>query len=306
MAMAANMEIGMTVSRRWFLCAFLFLTLLAMFGCGRSSSNSGAGSNASQASIPYGDNATAGHYATVNGVKLYYEIYGEGEPLVLLHGNGGNIAAMKNQIAYFARNYKVIAIDCRGRGKSELGPLPLTYDNMAKDVSSLLEQLHAGPAYIVGRSDGGILSLLLAINYPERVKKVVAFGANLVPGPTALYPQILDQMRNDRQHTEEMMAKHDTSKNWELVYQLNRMMETQPNITIQDLHRIQAPVLVMSTDRDLIPEEHTLLIYRNIPKANLCILPGETHWITSTNPELFNTTVAKYISEPFRGEEARK
>jgi pimeloyl-ACP methyl ester carboxylesterase len=62
----------------------------------------------------------------------------------------------------------------------------------------------------------------------------------------------------------------------------------------------------MSTDRDLIPEEHTLLIYRNIPKANLCILPGETHWITSTNPELFNVTVARYLSEPFRGEEVRK
>lgn len=296
----------MTVPKTWFFSAFLVVTLLVMFGCGRSSSNSVTFSTTPQASISYGDNANAGHYATVNGVKLYYEIYGEGEPLVLLHGNGGNIAAMKNQIAYFSRNYKVIAIDCRGRGKSELGPVPLTYDNMAKDVASLLEQLHAGPAYIVGRSDGGILSLLLAINYPDRVKKVVAFGANLVPGPTALYPQILEQMKNDRQHAEEMMAKHDTSQNWALVYQLNRMMETQPNITVEYLHKIQAPVLVMSTDRDLIPEEHTLLIYRSIPKANLCILPGETHWITSTNPELFNTTVAKYISEPFRGEEIRK
>lgn len=304
--MVAHMEVGMTVPRIWFLSVFIILTLLLTFGCGRSSSNSGAGSDAAQDSIPYGNNANAGQFTVVNGVKLYYEIYGEGEPLVLLHGNGGNIAAMKNQIGYFSKKYKVIAIDCRGRGKSDLGPVPLTYDNMAKDVALLLEQLQVGPAYIVGRSDGGILSLLLAINYPEKVKKVVAFGANLAPGSTALYPQILDQMKNDRQHAQEMMAKHDTSQNWALMYQLNRMMETQPNITVQDLHKIQAPVLVMSTDRDLIPEEHTLLIYRNIPKANLCILPGETHWITSTNPELFNRTVAKYISEPFRGEETRR
>jgi pimeloyl-ACP methyl ester carboxylesterase len=294
----------MKASKLWFLAVLAVFSL--MLGCRRSSDSSGAAPNTSQAAVPYGDNAKAGHYAVVNGVKLYYEVYGEGEPLVLLHGNGGNIAAMKNQIAYFTKHYKVIAMDCRGRGKSELGPVPLTYDNMTKDLASLLEQLHEAPAYIVGRSDGGIISLLMAINYPERVKKVAAFGANLVPGSTALYPQILDQMKNERQHAEEMMAKHDTSRNWLLVYQLNRMMETQPNISAQDLHKIQAPVLVMSTDRDLIPEEHTLLIYRNIPKANLSISPGETHWITSTNPDLFNATVAKFLSEPFKGEEVRK
>lgn len=295
----------MKVPRACFFAVVGVLSLAAMVSC-RQSGKTGATLNSSQAAVPYGDNAKAGHYVVVNGVKIYYEVYGEGEPLVLLHGNGGNIAAMKNQIAYFSPHYKVIAIDCRGRGKSELGPVPLTYDNMAKDVDSLLEQLHAGPAYIVGRSDGGILSLLMAINYPGKVKKIVAFGANLVPGPTALYPQILDQMKNERQHAEEMMAKNDTSKNWLLVYQLNRMMETQPNITVEELHKIQAPALVMSTDRDLIPEEHTLSIYRNIPRANLSILPGESHWVTSTNPELFNTTVAKFLSEPFRGEEARK
>lgn len=294
----------MTLSKSWFLVVAM-LSLVVMLGCRHSAVNSGTHDN-SQAAVPYGDNAKAGHYAVVNGVKLYYEVYGEGEPLVLLHGNGGNIAAMKNQIAYFSKQYKVIAIDCRGRGKSELGPVPLTYDNMTKDVASLLQQLHLEPAYIVGRSDGGILSLLMAINYPEKVKKIAAFGANLVPGPTALYPQILDQMKNDRQHAEEMMSKHDTSRNWLLVYQLNRMMETQPNISVEDLHKIQAPALVMSTDRDLIPEEHTFLIYRNIPRANLCIFPGETHWITSTNPDLFNTTVAKFLSEPFKGEETRR
>jgi pimeloyl-ACP methyl ester carboxylesterase len=296
----------MKMWKSWGSAVVAILSLMLMVGCRRSGDNSVAVRDTSQSAVPYGDNAQAGHYAVLNGVKLYYEVYGEGEPLVLLHGNGGNIAGMKNQIAYLSRLYKVIAMDCRGRGKSELGPVPLTYDNMTKDVAALLDSLHTGPAHIVGRSDGGILSLLMAINYPEKVKKIVAFGANLVPGPTGLYPQMIEQMKNDRQHAEEMIAKHDTSKNWALVYQLNRMMETQPNITAQDLHKIQAPVLVMSTDRDLIPEEHTLQIYRNIPRANLCILPGETHWITSTNPDLFNTTVAKFLSEPFKGEEVRK
>ena len=259
-----------------------------------------------QPAHPYGDNANAGQFAVLNGVKLYFEVYGEGEPLVLLHGNGGNIAAMKSQIAYFSPHYKVIALDCRGRGKSELGPSPLTYMDMTKDVAALLDHLHEPPAYIVGRSDGGIISLLLAVYFPEKVKKVAAFGANLTPDATALYPQILEQMTKDRRQAEEMIEKHDTSRNWALVYQLNRLMETQPHISAEDLHQIKVPVLVMSTDRDLIKEEHTLLIYRNIPKANLSIFPGETHWVTSTNPDLFNATVAKFFSEPYKGEETRK
>ncbi|NTV84137.1 MAG: alpha/beta hydrolase [Bacteroidales bacterium] len=103
-----------------------------------------------------------------------------------------------------------------------------------------------------------------------------------------------------------MLERNDTSQDWYLIKQRNRLMEFQPDISVDDLQKIQSPVLVMSSDRDLIKEEHTAFIYRNIRKSNLCIFPGETHWITSTNPELFNSTVAKYFSEPFKGEEIRK
>jgi pimeloyl-ACP methyl ester carboxylesterase len=83
-------------------------------------------------------------------------------------------------------------------------------------------------------------------------------------------------------------------------------MEFQPHITPEELHTITCPVLVLSTDRDIIPLEHTLLIYRNIAKANLCIFPGETHYVTKENPDLFNATVAKYFKESFKGEELRQ
>jgi len=83
-------------------------------------------------------------------------------------------------------------------------------------------------------------------------------------------------------------------------------MEFQPHLSAADLQKIESPVLVLSCDRDLIQEEHTVCIYRNIPNANPCIFPGETHWITSTNADLFNSTVAKYFSDPFKGEETRK
>ena len=256
--------------------------------------------------IPYGDNKDTGCYVLLNDVRLYYEIYGDGDPLVLLHGNGGNIRYMGPQIDYFSKQYKVITPDCRGRGKSELGNTPLTYMQMTKDVVLFLDYLEVDSAYIVGRSDGAIISLLLGIYYPEKVKKIAAFAANLWSDTTSIYPEFLDEVHNARVHAEEMIKIGNTTENWFLINELNSLMEFQPNISPDNLSKIECPVLVLSCDRDVIREEHTLYIYRNISKSNLCIFPGETHWITKANPELFNSTVVKFFSEPFRGEEIRK
>ena len=251
--------------------------------------------------IPYGNNKEAGNFISINGARLYFEIYGQGEPLLLIHGNGGNIAFMKYQIEYFSRKYQVVVMDCRGRGKSELGNDSLTYMQMTKDIAGILDYLKLDSVYVVGRSDGGIISLLLAIYYPQKVNKVVAFAANLSPDTTSLYPSFYNEVKRERKQADEMLAKNDTSQNWKVIHQRNRLMEFQPHITANDLHKIKCPVLVMSTDRDIIPEEHTVFIYRNIEKANLCILAGEDHYVTSNNPDLFNTTVSKFLSEPFKG-----
>lgn len=256
--------------------------------------------------IPYGNNAEAGRFLAIDGAQIYYETYGQGAPLVLIHGNGGNIARMKPQIEYFARTYNVIVMDCRGRGKSGLGEDSLTYMQMAKDIVGILDSLRLDSTYVVGRSDGGIVSLLLAIHYPQKVKKVAAFAANLTPDTTALYPSFYQQVARDRRQAEKMIAVKDTSRNWKVLQQRNRLMEFQPHIMAKDLKKITCPVLVLSTDRDIVREEHTLFIYRSIPKANLCIFTGETHSVTATNPDLFNTTVAKYFAEPFHGEELRQ
>jgi pimeloyl-ACP methyl ester carboxylesterase len=256
--------------------------------------------------VPYGNNPDARNYVVLNGVNIYYEVYGSGEPLLLVHGNGGNIEGMKYQIEYFARQYKVIAMDCRGRGKSELGNEPLSYIRMAGDAAALLDHLRCVPAYFIGRSDGGIIGLILGYRFPGTLKKLAVFGANLWPGKTALYPGEVESCIKTRKQAEEMIAKGDKSKNWNLIYQRFKLMETQPDISADELRRIDTPVLVMSCDRDIIIEEHTLFIYRNIPNANLSIFPGETHWVTNDNPELFNSTVSRFFSEPFKGEEIRK
>ena len=89
--------------------------------------------------MPYGNNPEAGNFAALNGVKIYYEVYGSGEPLLLVHGNGSNIEGMKYQIEYFSHHYMVIAMDCRGRGKSELGNDPLSYIQMTEDAAGPLD-----------------------------------------------------------------------------------------------------------------------------------------------------------------------
>jgi pimeloyl-ACP methyl ester carboxylesterase len=263
-------------------------------------------SQADTIKIPYGNNKEAGNYITINRVKQYYEIYGQGAPLVLIHGNGGNISYMKPQIEFFAKKYKVIVMDCRGRGKSELGKDSLSYMQITKDIVGILDYLHLDSTYIVGRSDGGIIALLMAIYYPEKVKKIVAFAANLMPDTASLYPTFYNEVVSERKRADEMLAKKDTTQNWKIIQQRNRMMEFQPHISANDLQKIKCPVLVMSADRDIIREEHTIFIYRNIIKANLCILTGENHYVTKNNPDLFNTIVGKYLEESFIGEELRR
>jgi pimeloyl-ACP methyl ester carboxylesterase len=253
----------------------------------------------SPAGIPYGDHKEAGHYIVLNGVKHYYEVYGQGQPMLLIHGNVTGIKGWSPQIEYFSKSYKVYAIDCRGRGKSDIGRDSLSYSQMAADMAAFVKQMHLDSVNVVGKSDGGIVAILMGIYYPTHIRKIVAYGANMTPDTNALYPPTVEDARRERRLADQMLAKKDTSKNWYIVQQRNRMMEFQPHITAAELRKIYLPVLVMSCDRDVIREEHTFFIYQNIPKSNLCILPNEVHRMPGLNPALFNSVVEKYLTTPF-------
>ncbi len=127
----------------------------------------------SQNQVPYGNNPAAGKYALVNGIQLYYEVYGEGSPLLLLHGNGGSIASRSTQISAYEKKYKVIAVDSRCHGKSGCSIGELTYEQMAADINALLEQLHIDSLYIWGHSDGAIIGLIMGYKYPKKVKNLL-------------------------------------------------------------------------------------------------------------------------------------
>lgn len=238
--------------------------------------------------IVYGSNPQAGHYAAVNGINLYYETYGSGEPLILLHGNGGSIKSFTKQIPFFEKYYRVIAIDSRLQGKSGGSPDSISYELMASDFCALLDYLHIGSANVLGWSDGGIDGIMMAMHCPQKVKKLAISGANTVPDSTALsYSDILS-MKN-------FVAHNKTASKTEIT--LTKMIIDQPNIAYASLKQIHCPVLVMAGDHDMIKPEHTLKIFQSIPGASLCIFPDSNHGVCSQHPKLFNETVLTFFTK---------
>ena len=252
--------------------------------------------------IRYGENSEAGKYAKVNGIKMYYEIYGDisKQPLLLIHGNGGYIYAERCQIEHFKDKYYVIVADSRYHGKTENGYETLTYDLMAKDYNSLLDFLKIDSAYIIGQSDGGIIGLLLAMDYPEKVKKLVAAGPNLRPDTTALQKWAVELTRKDLDEVEKKIKGGDTSENLARLRSQLNLMDKYPDIRNSELAKIKAPVLIMAGDGDLIKLEHILDIYQNIPNSQLFIMPGATHFMLREEYSLFNQIVERFLDNPFK------
>tara|TARA_R110002110_G_scaffold7536_8_gene38494 strand:- start:69844 stop:70641 length:798 start_codon:yes stop_codon:yes gene_type:complete len=249
---------------------------------------------------PYGNNESVGKYIAINGAKIYYEEYGKGEPLLLIHGNGGSIESMGNQIDYFKTKYRVIIADNRGQGKSEMKTDSLTYTQITKDWEGLVNYLKLDSISIVGWSDGGIVGLEMAISGKSKIKKLVAMGANLRPDSTAVNSWAVKEVLQSKKMINSKIQEKDTTANWNLRKQLLGLLGDQPNIPIEDLSKIKTKVLIIAGDEDIIRSEHSLEMYENIPKAQLCIMPGETHFAPASNPKLFNEIVNRFLEKPFK------
>ena len=243
----------------------------------------------------YGNDASAGHAAKVNGITLYYEIHGEGMPLLLIHGNGGSINSLRCQIAYFSKYRRVIVADSRSHGRSEDGNGRLTFEQIADDLSALSLDLRIEKLDVWGHSDGGIVALLFAIRHPQQVRRMVASSANLRPDETALKPAFIQGVKDSVQTAADMIKAGDRTRDWtRRKRQLDLMLE-EPHIPIVDLKKITAPTLVMGADMDIMPVAHTVEIATNIPGAQLFIMPGATHGMPSAEHAFYNMIVAKFF-----------
>lgn len=244
--------------------------------------------------------AAEGKYISIRGFKMYYEVYGKGEPLLMIHGNGGSARAFDNQIPYFSKKYKVIVADSRAQGKSVDPADSLSYDMMADDLNALLDRLKIKQAYVIGWSDGGINALLLAMRHPDKVKKLAATGANLVPYTTGLMPFVYDDIANTDKKLLDSMKRTGATPALKNAYKVNHMMVLHPHITSAQLHAIKAPALIIAGDHDAIPVKHTVEIAESIPNSYLWILPNSGHSTLVNYKDEFNKVVDDFFSKPFR------
>lgn len=222
-------------------------------------------------------------------IRLFYREQGDGEPLVLLHGNGESGAYFAQQIPVFAKQYHVYAVDTRGHGQTPRGEKPFTLSQFADDLRDFLDEHGIEKAHILGFSDGGNIALLFALRYPERVKSLILNGANLEPKGVRFryYAEILLTYRLAK-----LRAKRsETAKRTADLYAL---MVNEPHIAPESLASLTAPVLVIAGTHDMIAEKHTRLIARSIPNAQLCLLDGD-HFIAAKHPQVFNDAVLAFL-----------
>jgi pimeloyl-ACP methyl ester carboxylesterase len=250
-----------------------------------------------QTQMLFGQNSKVGKYASIRGFNMYYETYGQGEPLLIIHGNGGSIKDFENQIPFFSKHYRVILADNRSHGKSIDTRDSLSYEMMADDFAALLDHLKIDSVNVIGWSDGGINGLLLASRHPKKVKKMAVTGASLSPDPLkSVDPWTVDFVIKSIDSLQRLPASAE--KNRQL--KLNRLLLLEPHITHAVLGKIACPTLVIGGDHDVILPHHTLEIAEAIPLSYLWILPNSGHSTPIFYKDLFNSTVLDFLKSPYR------
>ena len=222
-------------------------------------------------------------------IKLSYVEKGQGEPLILLHGNGEDCGYFEHQIEAFSSRYHVYALDTRGHGKTPRGARPFTIRQFAQDLLEFMEEHRIGKAHLLGFSDGGNIAMVFAIRYPERVDKLILNGANL--DARGVRPAIQVPIEIGYRIARLFAGKSDKAKrNAELL----GLMVNDPNVPVQELSKISVKTLVIAGTRDMIKEDYTRLIAKSIPGAELVLLPGD-HFIAGKDPEAFNQRVLEFL-----------
>ena len=240
-----------------------------------------------------------GETVNLNGIDIYYEVYGEGDPLLLLHGGLGNGTYWANQIPAFAAEYQVIVMDSRGHGRSSFDATPISYDLMSSDVLALLDHLEIDRTDLVGWSDGGIIGLDIAQTNPERLNKVVAYGANFDPSGVRL-----DVGTNDRfnayinQAAADYLTTSPEPERWdEFLGNISNMWATEPNWTMEQIAAIETPFLILDgEEEEAIDLNQTKLMAVLMPNAQLLLIPGTGHFAMIEKPDEFNQIVLDYLA----------
>jgi pimeloyl-ACP methyl ester carboxylesterase len=239
-------------------------------------------------------------YMNINGLKMYYEIKGEGQPLLFIHGGGMCTEAYQQEINILSKKYKVIAADNQAQGRTNDIDRDITYKNMANDHIKLLDSLGIDSIIVFGHSDGGVVGLYMTLIDQKRINKLIVSGTNykasgihdefteLLKGAT---PEIF---QNDYFNK----LSPDGPDHWPVVMQkLKKMWLNEPNISDQELNSILKPTLIIVGDHDMIKINHTIEMFKNIKSSNLLIIPNASHEVLNEKPDFVFPIVFDFIEK---------
>jgi pimeloyl-ACP methyl ester carboxylesterase len=248
---------------------------------------------------------TGSLFANIDDVKIHYKISGKGDPLFLLHGSLESMENWDKQVPEFSKKYKVITLDNRGHGQSTFTDRKLTYSLLCEDVVALMKELDIDSAYIVGFGDGGIIGMHMALNYPNRVRKLVAIGANYKADTTAVYPPVLEKVKawDDDKVFSFVRNNFKGYQNFGQIKQFTERMKTmlltEPNLTLDDLKKIKCPVMFMTGDHDIIKQAHTSLMYETVKQGYMCVIPGTKHYPQKEKAQIVNSIILDFIAKKY-------
>jgi len=239
--------------------------------------------------------ARRGDHFNTGDVSIYYETYGAGPPVLVLHGGLGSHEGMSYQIRALAQSHFVVAPDSRGHGRSTDSDAPLSYSVMSDDMSKLLDHLRIDRVDVVGWSDGGIIGLDLAMRHPERIRRLVAISANYdvdgIPDGPDSDPDV------PRAPLRYKLLAPDPA-HWPVIYRKAvTMWHTQPHYTLTDLGQIKASTLIMAGEFDIIKREHTAQLAKAIPGSREIIIPGATHTVPNDKPDIVNADILRFFDD---------
>lgn len=253
----------------------------------------------------YGTNDTAGHYLNVGDAKIYYEVYGQGRPIILLHGGlYGYIDEYKDYIPALSQHFKVIAIALRGHGRSEIGTSTMSYRQFADDVMAVLKNESKDSTIVIGFSDGGITSYVLAAEYHDKIRKVVSIGGGL-----ALSGYNAKGMEWLKSFTPENFMKYNTDfikerskimphpERWKEFLEKMKGVWSEPIwISPEKAKNIKCPVLTIGGDRDyFLTTEQFVHTYKAIPNSELALIPNAGHVESMTNPFVLEHIILPFV-----------
>ena len=241
------------------------------------------------------------HRIQLGDINVYYEAYGQGEPVILLHGGTGFVESMFAQVYALSTRYRVIVPDLRGHARTSDGAQPLSYGLMTEDVLRLMDALGIARAHIVGWSDGGVIGLNLAINHPNRVQKLVMISSNYQVN--GLLPETQDMIQNLTPTAPFVVAQSlfyrvvaSDPNHWDtLIAKIREMWLKEPNFSSEDLGKVQAPALVIVGENDMVNPRHCEEMAGLIPNATFTEVPGGTHSIPTERPNEVNQAIFQFL-----------